>query len=266
MSQYPPLPDTAHTDDPGHVDDHNTLLAWAQYAETVPSTPGPTGPPGPTGQTGQTGLQGPRGQVGADGPQGPQGIQGPAGPQGIPGAQGEKGDKGDTGAQGVPGATTTRVTHPNVDDVLVEVYDDGKGRWQETDYDSGWRDMSSLIASPWTGTCYLRRNSRTITCLIGSAKGATSSVRFMTLPTGFRTATKAAQAGFSARFRENAMTGTFYDFVAFGEALGYQSPPGWNNANAVLAVGMMWETDDGIPSTLPGTPFLAAAQTPVVTP
>lgn len=54
-----------------------------------------------------------------------------------------------------------RVTHPNVDDVLVEVWDDGKARWQRAFYHSGVRSLTSPSAGQlvrvgdtvtWTGT------------------------------------------------------------------------------------------------------------------
>jgi len=49
-----------------------------------------------------------------------------------------------------------RVTHPNTDDVLVEVWDESKSRWQRVHYDSGWRSLS-LNAAVEDGWVHVRR-------------------------------------------------------------------------------------------------------------
>jgi hypothetical protein len=66
----------------------------------------------------------------------------------------------------MPGTPITnlgyQVTHPNVDDVLAQVWDAGKGRWQTVHYDSGWRDIAGLAASGWVIGAMLRRLDDTV--------------------------------------------------------------------------------------------------------
>ena len=62
---------------------------------------------------------------------------------------------------------STRVTHPNTDDVLTEVWDEGRGRWQETRYDSGWRNVLGDIDPAYHGLsgpyAYMRRVNSEVT-------------------------------------------------------------------------------------------------------
>lgn len=97
-------------------------------------------------------------------------------------------------APGVPVPNLgTKVSHPNVDDVLVQRWDSGLGRWQTVHYDSGWRNVSSLMGSNWTAEPgyppLLRRVGNT---LFASSGGATAlaawhySRMLGPLPSGFR--------------------------------------------------------------------------------
>ena len=51
----------------------------------------------------------------------------------------------------IAAGTIAKVTHPNTDDVLVQMWDSTAGRWQTSHYDSGWRDVSASV-TPGPGT------------------------------------------------------------------------------------------------------------------
>jgi hypothetical protein len=102
--------------------------------------------------------------------------------------------KGAGGVWAMPGTpilhTGRRVTHPNTTDTLIEVWDDGAGAWVVDNYDSGWRDVSSLLVNGWsasTGYIQLRRIGSTVRLRCSALKGAASLTdRILTLPTGFQ--------------------------------------------------------------------------------
>lgn len=156
----------AHLLGPGPVDLADLVPVVDPPTVGVVPIPGPAGPPGPQG------APGPQGEPGADST-----VPGPVGPQGPPGA---------TGAQGPAGPTTTKVEHPNSVDVAAYTWDAPNNRWQLTHYDSGWRDIASLLRNGWTGTLQLRRIGGAITWRFsGSGAGATANTIF-TLPAGWR--------------------------------------------------------------------------------
>lgn len=81
------------------------------------------------------------------------------------------------GEWAMPGVPITnlgrRVTHPNVDDVLVQNWDASLGRWQTVHYDSGWRDISALSAAltDWTiNTAHARRVGTRVTLKIAATR------------------------------------------------------------------------------------------------
>jgi hypothetical protein len=83
----------------------------------------------------------------------------------------------------------TRTSRPNVSDRLLEVWDGAA--WIPVHYDSGQRDISSLITNGWTGRAYIRRigpmvNLRLDT-LVGTAATAMHIIPGASLPAPFRT-------------------------------------------------------------------------------
>jgi hypothetical protein len=84
---------------------------------------------------------------------------------------------------------TVLITHPNVDDVLVQVYDGPKARWQTVHYDSGWRNCVSLL-NAGVSTAYegmkVRRVNDQVTLLCGfSVVAGWVAGAIATLPAGF---------------------------------------------------------------------------------
>lgn len=173
---------------------------------------------------------------------------------------------GSWAAPGTPIANLgRRVTHPNTDDVLVRVWDGDAGRWQTAHYDSGWRDVSSLLNSTdWAlsdsiGYCRARATYGEVE-VIGRLKRVTAGANrnfrtvMLTMPTGF-----GGPKGY-------VPTGVFW--VSDTLPLGMISDLGAENrldANIPGASSGTWGTGDQcsfrakfarvstIPTTLPGT-------------
>lgn len=83
-----------------------------------------------------------------------------------------------------------RVTHPNTDDVLVEVWDAGLGRWQRSYYDSGWRDVladAAAVANVDLQNLMLRRvgNQCYLRVRMQSSTGDSGGTVY-TVPSGFK--------------------------------------------------------------------------------
>ena len=121
----------------------------------------------------------------------------------------------------------------------------------QTVYDSGVRNVSSLLINGWTGTLYLlRQGSDVILTAEGLDGTAATSPQAFFLPVGFR----ARQRG--DRFATRARGGVFlvsgagvrWDSADQGVITfrdGYTTGP---------LYGDMWlKTDDPIPTTLPGS-------------
>ena len=164
--------------------------------------------------------------------------------------------QGAGGVWAMPGQPIThtgrRVTHPNTTDTLIEVWDDGAGAWVVSDYDSGWRDVTSLLTNGWSGwVSDPRARIRRIGNVIhfqGHLKGSAATGNdLLTLPTGWRpgpslrqplTATDASNTGF--RFVEaNGGSDTIKSAVR----------------DALIFVAGSWVTKDtAVPTSLLGTP------------
>ena len=154
-----------------------------------------------------------------------------------------------------------RVTHPNVDDVLVQKWDAGLGRWQTVHYDSGVRDITSLVNAAWTTKTWvrLRRINNTVFVGANNLRGTASWVSPIVVPTGFRCVGHPAEIA-GGVFREGAATG------GMGYHQGYGDEPfkyGGMFSGSWLATyqfngGITYPTGDAIPTSLPGTLVTAA--------
>jgi hypothetical protein len=136
----------------------------------------------------------------------------------------------------------TWTTHPNVDDVLVQVFDHDRGKLQRVWYDSGWRDVRSLLAPNWTpvGPVRLRRVGGTVT-LHAWANGAVASTdTVLTLPSGFR---PAADAQYLVGWGNDAHAVTV-------PRNGEMQPQAEQSA---LRWTLQWSAHPVIPTSLPGT-------------
>lgn len=151
-------------------------------------------------------------------------------------------------------ASDSRVTRPNTDDVLVEVYDVTNTRWQVTHYDSGWRDVSSS-ASGLTGTDILarvRRIGHTVHYKLyytqtGAASGVTVLNAAGFLPTAPTLYVPIYSAALGAGTPSAELTAS---------AVKIYSAAGANGGN--VTAGLTWATSDALPTSLPGTLVSAA--------
>ena len=154
-----------------------------------------------------------------------------------------------------------RVTHPNTTDTLIEVWDDGAGAWVVSDYDSGWRDVSSLLSNAakfqtWDKVVMRRVGAQvqvTVRATVGTgtASGTTAGFTLFTIPTGFVPVEYSsygyAQTGFSglAPNLSSIHNMSTLNVLALGNV-----SSNWNN----FAFGTVtWFTGDTLPSSLPGT-------------
>ena len=236
-----------------------------------------------------TGIPGPAGSPGVPGPPGTPG--GPPGPQGEPGGVyvaasppdvaadatlplwvdiSEDGEPTVVPSTGVTtefiadGAVTQakldrvrqRVTHPNTTDTLIEVWDDGAGAWVVSDYDSGWRDVSSLLDAGFTtkrpnGVLYLRRIGDVCEAKFAESGVPTASPGAMwtSMPIGFRSLPAKATGVLL-----NADTGaaTSASWLITGAVGDLFLTVGWSTAP--LLGSLMWTTPKTLPASLPGTP------------
>lgn len=169
---------------------------------------------------------------------------------------------------GVPiTGTGRRTTHPNTDDVLVEAWDSTQGRWQVAHYDSGWRNVSSLLTADATAkvqtwsTVYLRRVGSRVTLLVratvgtGTAVGTTDSIDLLSVPVGWR-------------FTDYPWPGHLAHVAAIGYPCLVDGGSGASGlvkvcrpigaagnlwASGLLNGEVSWSTSNAIPTSLPGT-------------
>jgi hypothetical protein len=162
---------------------------------------------------------------------------------------------------------TVRVTHPNTNDVLVEVYDKVSARWQVTHYDSGWRDMSGFLLNGWTGSLHVRRVNQTVTwrtTYAGLNGSAASNTTFLD-PSANGVGVYFARDidGFSNE------AACLFAYGITGTGLGYYYTTQWNTPS-VRATAPFWSLAGGewsyvvrvagaaTPTALPGTLVSAA--------
>lgn len=151
-----------------------------------------------------------------------------------------------------------RVTHPNTDDVLVEEWDDGKGRWQTQHYDSGWRDVTSLISAAgktkWpNSTMYVRRQNASIQYIFfggtGSVDGAGTTSVWST-GSQWKPATPGSRGPIGSAI--NASNGQASPHGYYGSSGGINVGTTTSSADNIQC-SLIAFTDASIPTTLPGT-------------
>lgn len=155
---------------------------------------------------------------------------------------------------GVPiTGTGRRTTHPNTDDVLVQAWDSTQGRWQVAHYDSGWRDVATLLTS-FTGAgdgARLRRVGGTVFLAIrGTFNGLSVNVsNFFTQPSGFTSSFNTY--GVIGVVTDGSTAVRHVDEGATGNVLRFRTNI---TADGVSTCGWLsWPTSDAIPTSLPGT-------------
>jgi len=148
-------------------------------------------------------------------------------------------------------AVISQVTHPFTDDVRVQVYDAGKSAWQTSWYDSGKRNVASLLVNGWTGTAVLQRAGMTVRLVLSISHPTTPVATYFnvgTLPAGF------AVTAYGTAVYRNSVTGV-YTFGRFGMV--ESALPA---ANQALTTELLWIPDStAVPASLPGTLSSAAS-------
>jgi hypothetical protein len=165
----------------------------------------------------------------------------------------------------------TRTTHPNVDDVLTETWDASKGRWQETRYDSGWRNVSSLLTADWAimaggGYLRLRRVGQRVeltgqlTRVSATAANLSAQLALITLPAGFAPTASAYNVIGQALHADATVPGGALSNQGATDRADVLFP----GATTVWAAGQTFMVSMGAwttnarPTSLPGTPHLPA--------
>ena len=138
----------------------------------------------------------------------------------------------------------TTHTHPTTDvDGLKAIID-------RLTYDSGWRDIGSLLINGWSAYAYptlLRRVGSTCELRAYLNKSNATSNLFLATVNGFRpnTATNTVGAAYGT------VATTTVAFIQNGTGFSLQTS---RMPQSQMMVSMVWTTADPIPSTLPGTP------------
>jgi hypothetical protein len=175
---------------------------------------------------------------------------------------------GDWAMPGVPITNLGhRVTRPNIDDRLVEMWNPNKAGgagWSVVDYDSGWRDIASAIDPDFTsaaGKVLVRRQGDEVTVELRGIARATgsgstanlSASKVVALPDGFRSDTY-TPVGVCSLEGVAGLLSTGADPASLSIAVaGLTWSAGW--ATWGLA---KFPTRQAIPTNLPGTLVSAA--------
>lgn len=278
------------------TDGSESRIPVPQGVPGEPGPAGERGEPGPPGADGKDGQPGRDGLDGAPGPVGPQGLTGPAGPQGPTGPAGPKGDTGAPGATGPAGpagpkgepgspgvlvlvgagrpdtpSTLSPENRTAVADALVGATftsTDGAGTgawawvktptgWKVTYGDTGWRDITSLLASGVSGTygaskSVLTRRIGSVICLpfTVSVAEANKPLDMLTPPSGFA-------HDITVPYGLVASCDVQRDGTVVGAAWLDNSRPIKIRLSTTLASSrgqLMWNTSDLWPVVLPGAP------------
>ncbi len=177
---------------------------------------------------------------------------------------------GDWAMPGVPITNLGhRVTHPNVDDVLVQKWDAGLGRWQTVHYDSGLRALvvtsggsvtsGAFASTDWgpnasnAGYIHIRRINSVVYCWIqwAEAKVANPTGSLVTHADGFRSGAATSQFVIHV---QNTQPNVF--FTSAGNSSINRGAGTCNLGDCIGRGGAMaaqWFTADAIPTSLPGT-------------
>lgn len=150
---------------------------------------------------------------------------------------------------------TARVTHPNTDDILIEVFDGTN--WNVALYDSGIRSIT--IGSSWTsGTVEMRRVNDLVFCEVDNLAGSTSLTNSMVaIPTQF--APSSSQLRLITAWQGNATSGKPVWLMMndnYGGVLNYKGAhfdgTAWSSSYPI-SLATTWMTSAAIPTSLPGT-------------
>ncbi len=139
--------------------------------------------------------------------------------------------KGAGGSFALPGTpilhTGRRVTHPNTTDTLIEVWDDGAGAWVVQHYDSGWRNVSGLLASGATADrARVRRLGDRVEWNFANLATAAGQHTVENIPVGFRISgvyggcyvpvgASASPIGLTATYHESVGAVTIYGAYSY---------------------------------------------------
>ena len=264
-----------------------------QGVQGIQGERGLTGEQGPVGATGATGPVGPANllTIGTvqSGTQASASISGtaPAQTLSLVLPQGERGPIGPTGAPGAltnsssyiitgPGRPDTPATTGGIitgnEPVGAEYRStDGAGvgafvwmkrpggKWEVTDGDTGWRNVSDLLLSPWTTSTVplvrvRRAGSASFLHIQYNVKPVPSGA-ILVVPAGFR----GKGGGINAGIASAAIIGQYNNTPIGSGATSYQNVNGnntvyTNGASEGGASSLTWAAADTWPSTLPGTP------------
>jgi hypothetical protein len=150
----------------------------------------------------------------------------------------------------------SKVTHPNVDDTLVQVWDSTRAQWQTVHYDSGWRDVVATGAQ--TGAISrLRRVGSRVSLQTFSVR-SNGGVDGTPIEVGFKPSNPSEGKAYSVNTL--AAWGVLY-----WDAAGKMIPMGGADGYALVWLETSWDTDSPIPTSLPGvisTPAPAAKPSP----
>jgi hypothetical protein len=162
------------------------------------------------------------------------------------------------------------VSHPNTTDTLVRVWDVDEDRWQTVHYDSGLRSIVATSGGSVTSGAYgssdwgpdatnagyirLRRVNSTVTAWIQWADAQVSSPTgaLFAFPSGFGVSSTTASTALVPVFVENITVNMFT--VGATSFARNQGTCGSGDAIGKFgALTVQWQTDQDIPSSLPGT-------------
>jgi len=159
---------------------------------------------------------------------------------------------------GTTGATGTRITRPNTDDRLVEVWNPNKAGgagWSVVEYDSGWRSLPLLNGA--TGELSIRRcgSSVTVRAVTVAVPSGGDVVLTAPLPDGFHTGSVTVGLFFPKSHWTTAVNPT--TFIIDPSTKAIICPVGGVSTEG-LVVECAFIPLDMIPTSLPGTLVSAA--------
>lgn len=275
------------------ADGHTPALSWQGTVLAVDGVPGPD-LRGPAGEDGEDGAPGPAPSIKigtvSSGTTPSATITGtsPDLTLGLVLPKGDRGDRGETGPPGVvssassyilvgPGRpdvpSTTAGTITGAEPVGAEFRSqDGAGvgayrwmkrpggKWEVTDGDTGWRDVTDLLLPPWTTSTVplvrVRRIGATSFLHIQYLVKPVPSGAVLVVPSGFR----GKRGGVNAGIASAAIVGPYNNTPIGSGATSYQNVNGentvyTNGAGEGGTSSLTWAAADTWPSApLPGTP------------
>jgi hypothetical protein len=144
-----------------------------------------------------------------------------------------------------------RVTHPNVTDKLVEVWDGTA--WHVVSYDSEWRDITATATLAETAVLtglYIRRTDSIVTLqiILSDSQANPSRLILAPNPVGFRPNNRANY------FSIPADDSNIFPGVELRLNVRANISYGGPTFSGTFDGTVMWSTTNGIPTSLPGIP------------